>query len=105
MLRLNDITDYEFRIHERNGQQTKLYHYCGGHVVCKWRIWLFSSYVRFIFLICVQGVDCNGHGTHCAGTVAGASYGVAKSAKVYGVRTLSCEGSALTSLIINGSYI
>ncbi|PIK42327.1 hypothetical protein BSL78_20810 [Apostichopus japonicus] len=48
-----------------------------------------------------DGVDCNGHGTHCAGTVAGASYGVAKSAKVYGVRTLSCEGSALTSLIIN----
>jgi subtilisin family serine protease len=32
--------------------------------------------------------DCNGHGTHCAGTAAGTLHGVAKKATVYGVRVL-----------------
>jgi subtilisin family serine protease len=31
--------------------------------------------------------DCNGHGTHVAGTVAGALYGVAKNATVIAVRS------------------
>jgi subtilisin family serine protease len=37
--------------------------------------------------------DCEGHGTHVAGTVAGKSYGVAKKAQVVGVRVLDCFGS------------
>lgn len=46
--------------------------------------------------------DCNGHGTHVAGTVAGAIYGVAKSATVKGVRVLDCSGSGYTSWVISG---
>lgn len=46
--------------------------------------------------------DCNGHGTHVAGTIAGSTYGVAKGAKIYGVRVLDCEGSGTTSGVIAG---
>ena len=36
--------------------------------------------------------DCNGHGTHVAGTAAGTTYGVAKKATVHSVRILGCNG-------------
>ncbi|XP_033102832.1 aqualysin-1-like [Anneissia japonica] len=49
-----------------------------------------------------DGVDCNGHGTHCAGTTASNTWGVAKGAKVYGVRVLGCLGSGSTSDIVEG---
>jgi subtilisin family serine protease len=41
-----------------------------------------------------NGQDCNGHGTHVAGTVGGATYGVAKSSLLRGVRVLNCSGLA-----------
>lgn len=46
--------------------------------------------------------DCNGHGTHVAGTIAGSKYGVAKQASVIPVRVLNCRGSGSTSDIIAG---
>lgn len=46
--------------------------------------------------------DCNGHGTHVAGTIAGAKYGVAKAATIVPVRVLNCSGSGYNSDIIAG---
>jgi subtilisin family serine protease len=47
--------------------------------------------------------DCNGHGTHVAGTIAGATYGVAKgAATVIPVRVLDCTGSGTLFQVING---
>ena len=49
-----------------------------------------------------NGQDCNGHGTHVAGTVGGSTYGVAKGVKLVGVRVLDCNGSGSTSGVIAG---
>ncbi|QKW25155.1 S8 family peptidase [Streptomyces seoulensis] len=38
--------------------------------------------------------DCAGHGTHVAGTVGGASYGIAKAVKLVSVRVLNCQGTS-----------
>jgi aqualysin 1 len=48
------------------------------------------------------GNDCNGHGTHVAGTVGGKTYGVAKAVKLLAVRVLDCTGSGATSDVIAG---
>lgn len=47
-------------------------------------------------------VDCHGHGTHVAGTVGGATYGVAKGVTIHPVRVLDCQGSGSTSTVIAG---
>ncbi|WP_431987277.1 S8 family peptidase [Streptomyces griseoflavus] len=46
--------------------------------------------------------DGHGHGTHVAGTVAGSAYGVAKKAKVVGVRVLNNSGSGTTAQVVAG---
>ena len=46
--------------------------------------------------------DCNGHGTHVAGTIGGSTYGVAKAVRLVAVRVLNCSGSGTTSGVIAG---
>jgi subtilisin family serine protease len=46
--------------------------------------------------------DCNGHGTHVAGTVGGATYGVAKEVKLVAVKVLGCSGSGSTTGVVAG---
>ena len=46
--------------------------------------------------------DCNGHGTHVAGTIAGATVGVAPGATVIPVRVFACKGGTPTDTILKG---
>lgn len=46
--------------------------------------------------------DCNGHGTHVAGTIGGSQWGVAKGATLVPVRVLDCAGSGSWSGVIAG---
>ena len=46
--------------------------------------------------------DCNGHGTHVAGTIGGTTYGVAKAVTLVPVRVFGCSGSTTVSAIITG---
>jgi len=46
--------------------------------------------------------DGNGHGTHCAGTIASRKYGVAKNAHVYAVKVLGSNGSGSMSDVVAG---
>ncbi|MCY0930265.1 S8 family peptidase [Streptomyces sp. H27-H1] len=46
--------------------------------------------------------DCNGHGTHVAGTVGGATYGVAKGVSLVAVKVADCRGDASLSAITGG---
>jgi subtilisin family serine protease len=50
----------------------------------------------------LPAADCNGHGTHVAGTVGGSTYGVAKGVALYAVRVLDCNGSGTNSGVIAG---
>jgi subtilisin family serine protease len=49
-----------------------------------------------------NGYDCQGHGTHVAGTVGGSTYGVAKAVDLVAVRVLGCSGSGSWSGVIAG---
>lgn len=44
--------------------------------------------------------DCNGHGTHVAGSIAGNNYGVAKGATIHNMRVMDCDGTGATSEIL-----
>lgn len=46
--------------------------------------------------------DCNGHGTHVAGTIGGATHGIAKAVRLVPVRVLDCAGSGTVSGVIAG---
>lgn len=49
-----------------------------------------------------NGQDCNGHGTHVAGTIGGSTHGVAKKVTLAGLRVLGCDGRGSYSGIIAG---
>lgn len=49
-----------------------------------------------------EDVDGNGHGTHCAGTVASGKYGVAKKAEIVAVKVLGSNGSGTMQDVVSG---
>ncbi|MFC6618836.1 S8 family peptidase [Deinococcus radiophilus] len=49
-----------------------------------------------------QNTDCNGHGTHVAGTVGGTQYGLAKATRLVAVKVLACNGSGSNSGVVAG---
>jgi subtilisin family serine protease len=49
-----------------------------------------------------DATDCNGHGTHVAGTVGGTAHGVAKGVQLVGVRVLGCGGEGTTAQVAAG---
>jgi len=49
-----------------------------------------------------NNTDCNGHGTHVAGTVGGSQYGVAKGVQLVAVKVLDCGGSGTFAQVISG---
>ncbi|WP_222853770.1 S8 family peptidase [Fodinicola acaciae] len=49
-----------------------------------------------------DGKDCNGHGTHVAGTIGSTTYGIAKKVSLHAVRVLDCNGSGTYENVIAG---
>ncbi|GIM96689.1 S8 family serine peptidase [Paractinoplanes toevensis] len=49
-----------------------------------------------------NAADCEGHGTHVAGTIGGRTYGVAKSVQLVAVKVLDCDGEGELSEVIAG---
>jgi subtilisin family serine protease len=49
-----------------------------------------------------NGNDCDGHGTHVAGTIGGTTFGVAKNVRLHAVRVLNCNGSGTLSGVVAG---
>jgi subtilisin family serine protease len=47
-----------------------------------------------------DGDDCHGHGTHVAGTIGGATYGVAENVRLYGYRVFNCTGTGSVSKLL-----
>ena len=52
--------------------------------------------------VATSASDCNGHGTHVAGTVGSTTYGMAPGVILHPVRVLACDGSGPTSASIAG---
>ncbi|GLW90641.1 S8 family serine peptidase [Actinokineospora globicatena] len=49
-----------------------------------------------------QATDCNGHGSHVAGTIGGTSHGVAKGVKLVAVKVLDCNGEGTVDTVVAG---
>ena len=65
----------------------------------------FDSRVTAGFSVISDGIgsnDCNGHGTHVAGTIGGKTFGIAKTVTLIPVRVLNCSGSGTYSGVIAG---
>jgi subtilisin family serine protease len=101
------------RINQRNLPVDKLYAYANdGEGVNAYVIdtgiltthWEFQGRASNIYNFDHEGngVDCNGHGSHVAGIIGGQTFGVAKKARLLGVRVLNCQGAGTWSDVIDG---
>ena len=48
-----------------------------------------------------NNTDCQGHGTHVAGTIGSNTYGIAKGVRLHGVKMMNCSGGATTTAALN----
>ena len=48
-----------------------------------------------------NNTDCQGHGTHVAGTVGSKTYGVAKNVRLHAIKMMNCSGSTTSSAILS----
>ena len=62
----------------------------------------FGGRAKWGFAFDNEAVDGNGHGTHCAGTAASTTLGVAKNANIIAVKVLGADGSGSNSAILAG---
>ncbi|NJC67895.1 S8 family peptidase [Planosporangium flavigriseum] len=64
----------------------------------------FGGRATFAFNAVGDGIDtdCNGHGTHVAGTVGGSTFGLAKRVKLFAVKVVDCNGAGDIAGIVNG---
>jgi subtilisin family serine protease len=109
--RIDEKMDCEFNSKGWNGEGSHVYvvdtGIASGHNEFKGRLGEGVSYVdveekRGDESTGVEWEDCQGHGTHVAGTIGGSQYGVAKGVELHGVRVLSCSGSGYISWIVKG---
>jgi subtilisin family serine protease len=49
-----------------------------------------------------NNTDCNGHGTHVAGTIGGSQFGLAKGVHLFAVKVLDCGGSGSFAGVAQG---
>jgi subtilisin family serine protease len=64
----------------------------------------FGGRATFAFNATGDGIDtdCNGHGTHVAGTVGGSAFGLAKAVQLMAVKVLDCNGAGDVASVVNG---
>ncbi|WP_240943214.1 S8 family peptidase [Planosporangium thailandense] len=64
----------------------------------------FGGRASFVFNAVGDGIntDCNGHGTHVAGTVGGSTFGLAKQVRLFAVKVVDCNGAGDVASIVNG---
>lgn len=64
----------------------------------------FGGRATFAFNAVGDGIDtdCNGHGTHVAGTVGGSQFGLAKGVQLIAVKVVDCNGAGDVASIVNG---
>jgi subtilisin family serine protease len=55
-----------------------------------------------VYAAYTPATDCDGHGTHVAGTIGGLSYGVARNVQLRGVKVLNCAGAGTTFTVAQG---
>jgi subtilisin family serine protease len=101
------------RIDQRSRTLDGLYHYTAtGAGITAYVIdtGILASHTEFEGRVALDGWDsypeladeCDGHGTHVAGTIGGKTYGVAKGVTLVSVRVFDCDGDTPDSFIIDG---
>lgn len=92
-----------FFAYQNNGEGVNAYVIDTGILPTHWEFQGRASAIYDVFQEGgTNGIDCNGHGSHVAGTIGGQTFGVAKNVRLLGVRVLNCQGAGTWSDVIDG---